>query len=50
MPVCTYRGVRYETAVDAQTHTQIKYERKHYESAIIEASKTGRMSYRWVKY
>ena len=50
MPVCTYRGVRYETSVDTQTHTQIKYERKHYKNAINEASKSGRMSYRWVKY
>ena len=50
MPVCTYRGVRYETSVDPQTHTQIKYERKHYKNAINEASKTGRMSYRWVRY
>jgi len=50
MPVCTYRGVAYETPARVSKTTVLQYERKVYGDRISEAENELRMVYRWVRH
>ena len=50
MPVCTYRGVAYETPARVTKTTVLQYERKVYGDRISDAKPELRMVYRWVRH
>ncbi len=50
MPVCTYRGVAYETPARVTKTTVLQYERKVYGDRISDAENELRMVYRWVRH
>ena len=50
MPVCTYRGVAYETPARVTKTTVLQYERKVYGDRISDANTELRMVYRWVRH
>ncbi|MBL6803059.1 MAG: hypothetical protein ISQ52_08185 [Synechococcus sp. BS307-5m-G38] len=50
MPVCTYRGVAYETPARVNKTSVLQYERKVYLDRISDAETELRMVYRWVKH
>ena len=50
MPVCTYRGVRYQKATLPKEDNLLKYDRKIYNDRLQDVSTERRMVYRWVKH
>ena len=50
MPICTYRGVAYETPARVTKTTVLQYERKVYGDRISDAENELRMVYRWVRH
>ena len=50
MPVCTYRGVAYETPARVNKTSVLQYERKVYLDRISDAETELRMVYRWVRH
>ena len=50
MPVCTYRGVRYDTPARLSKEMVLRYERTLYADRTEDASKEIKRTYRGIRY